>query len=98
VAVPLATYTGWNLRAAPYGAEGVLAPYNGSYLAFARTRAERLKSGDPRPSVQERYPTREVYLSRMTEAALQLRDQGFLLDADAMAILKTAAARRLWER
>ncbi|MBM3862208.1 MAG: hypothetical protein FJ395_21495, partial [Verrucomicrobia bacterium] len=47
VAVPLATYTGWNLRAAPFGAEGMLAPYQGSYLPFARTHDER----DPRPAV-----------------------------------------------
>jgi hypothetical protein len=98
VAVPLATYTGWNLRAAAYGAEGVLAPYNGSYLAFAQTRAERLRSHDPRPSVEERYPTREVYLARMTEAALQLRGQGFLLDEDVAAILQAAAKRRLGGR
>ena len=37
VAVPLGTYTGWNLRAAACGAEGMLAPYQGSYLAFAGT-------------------------------------------------------------
>lgn len=98
VAVPLATYTGWNLRAAAYGAEGVLAPYNGSYLAFARTRAERQNSGDPRPSVEERYPTCDVYLARMARAALRLREQGVLLDEDVVAILKKAAARKLWER
>jgi len=98
VAVPLATYTGWNLRAAAYGAEGMLAPYNGSYLAFARTRDERLKNGDPRPSVLERYPTREVYLARVAQAALQLRDDGFLLDEDAVAILRTAAKKQLWDR
>lgn len=97
VAVPLATYTGWNLRAAQYGADGMLAPYNGSHLAFARARNERLETGDPRPSVLERYPTREVYLARMTQAALELHAQGFLLEEDVVAILTTAAKRRLWE-
>jgi hypothetical protein len=97
VAVPLATYTGWNLRAAAYGAEGMLAPYNGSYLAFAQTCDERLKNGDPRPSLRERYPTREVYLARVAQAALQLRDDGFLLDEDAVAIFRTAAKRQLWD-
>jgi hypothetical protein len=98
VAVPLATYTGWNLRAAGHGAEGMLAPYHGSYLVFARTRDQRLKSGDPRPSVLERYPTREVYLARMMQAALQLRHDGFLLDEDVVAILNTAAERQFWGR
>jgi hypothetical protein len=98
VAVPLATYTGWNLRAAASGAEGMLAPYNGSYLTFAQTRDERLKTGDPRPSVLERYPIREIYLARVAQAALKLRDDGFLLDEDAVAILRKAAKRQLWER
>lgn len=88
VAVPLATYTGWNLRAAEHGAEGMLAPYNGSYLVFPRTRAERARRGDPRPSVEERYPGREHYLAHFTEAVLKLRGQGFLLDADAVALIE----------
>jgi len=98
VAVPLATYTGWNLRAASCGAEGMLAPYNGSYLPFARTREERLKSGDPRPSILERYPTRDTYLARVAQAAVQLRDDGLLLDEDAVAILRKAAKKPLWDQ
>lgn len=97
VAVPLATYTGWNLRAAAYGAEGMLAPYHGSYLAFARTQADRLQSGDPRPSVLERHPNRETYMARMSEACFRLRDDAFLLDEDVAAIVKAAAARQLWD-
>ena len=95
VAVPLATYTGWNLRAAEYGAGGMLAPYHGSYLAFAPTRDERLKSGDPRPSAAERYPTREVYLAKTLGAVVQLREHRFLLDDDALKLLKSAAEREL---
>jgi hypothetical protein len=97
IAVPLATYTGWNLRAAQFGAEGMLAPYHGSYLAFARTRDERQRSGDPRPSVLERYPTREIYLARIAQAALDLHAQGLLLEEDAIAILRTAAKRQFSE-
>lgn len=97
VAVPLATYTGWNLRGAACGAEGMLAPYHGSYLPLALTHAERLSNGDPRPAVRERYPTREVYLGRMTQAALQLRDDRLLLDEDVVRILNAAAKRQLGE-
>jgi hypothetical protein len=97
VAVPLGTYSGWNLRAAQYGAEGMLAGLDGSYLAFARTPEERLQRGDPRPALLERYPTREAYLARMTEAALRLQQQGFVLEEDVVRILETASQRRLWD-
>ena len=36
----------------------------GSMIPFARTRAEREKSGDPRPSIEERYASREEYLRK----------------------------------
>jgi len=97
VRVPLGTYTGWNLRAAKYGAEGMLAMLHGSYLPFPRTAEERRKNGDPRRCVLERYPTREVYLARMTEAAVQLQQEGFLLEEDVVRILDVAASRRLWD-
>ncbi len=93
VAVPLAAYTGWNLRSAAAGAEGMLAPYHGSYLAFAETRAQRLQTDDPRPSVVERYPTRDAYLARVTAMVLQLQEQGLLLHEDAVLLLRLACAR-----
>ena len=52
---PAATHTGWNLRKAGFG-EGELCDNNGSMIPFAATREERLKSGDPRLSMAERYP------------------------------------------
>ena len=96
VAVPLATYMGWNLRAAPHGAEGMLAPYHGSYLPFVRTTEERLATHDPRAAVVERYPSRMVYLYYVNEAIRRLRSQRFLLEDDAAALLNTAEERRLW--
>ena len=59
VTVPLATYTGWALRSGPQANDGCES--SGQYIPFAKTQAERLASGDPRPSVQERYPTFERY-------------------------------------
>jgi hypothetical protein len=97
VAVPLGTYTGWNLRAAAYGAEGTLAGLDGMYLPFAVTDEQRQKEGDPRRSVRQRYPTRESYLGRMTEAALSLYQEGFLLAEDVAAVLTTASQHRLWD-
>jgi len=96
IAVPLATFTGWNQRSRAIGAEGALTRLTGSYLPFALNGADRMKSGDPRRSIVERYPTRDVYLARVAEAALALRAERFLLDEDVVEILKTAAGRRLW--
>src|SRR5207237_4830360 len=61
VAVPLATYTGWNLRRRDVGAEGMLLSLAGSYIPFPRTRADREATGDPRPSVEERYGSFDQY-------------------------------------
>jgi hypothetical protein len=93
IAIPLATYTGWNLRSEKAGAAGALARLTGSYLPFAATAAEREKSGDPRLSVAERYPTREHYMARIADAAVRLRDERFLLDEDVVEIVKNAAGR-----
>lgn len=96
IAVPLGTHTGWNLRTAQSGPEGILTRLDGMYLPFATTREERQRQGDPRPSIRERYPTRAVYLARMTEAALQLHREGFLLSEDVATILTAASERDFW--
>jgi hypothetical protein len=62
VQVPLGTFTGWNLRDPKLGAPHELYSMVGSYIPFARTKAEREKKGDPRPSVEERYQSREEYM------------------------------------
>jgi hypothetical protein len=87
VAVPVATYTGWALRAE--GLDGCDAA--GQKIAFAKTRAERLAAGDPRPSLEERYPDHGAYVSAVTRAAQALRAERFLLDEDVAAV--TAAAQ-----
>jgi hypothetical protein len=90
VAVPLATYTGWNLRDPSIGAPEELFSMAGSWIPFARTRGEREKSGDPRPSVEERYKTREDYLARIGQAARELVRGGYLLEPDIPALLERA--------
>lgn len=97
VAVPLATFTGWNPRAAEAGAEGQLARFNGSYFPFAATSDQRQSAGDSRPSILERYPTFEAYLGKVAESALGLERRRFLLDEDVVRILRSSQARRrLW--
>lgn len=83
VRVPLATYTGWNLRRRDVGAEGMLASLVGSYVPFPRTEAERTKSGDPRVSIVERYGSFEGYKKRWQEARDELVKGRYLLPEDA---------------
>ncbi len=87
VAVPLATYTGWNLRKKDVGAEGQLANLLGSYIPFARTKAEREKTGDPRMSIEERYGTFENYQKRYAEACQRLLKGRYLLAEDAKRLI-----------
>jgi hypothetical protein len=93
VAVPLGTYTGWNLRSPQVGAETMLSPLDGMFIPFAKTQAEREKTGDPRLSLEERYPTNAEYLSRLTDAAKKLQAEGFLLDEDVTRIIERASAK-----
>jgi len=82
IEVPLATFTGWNLRL-PGCAERDLASLNGSYLPFAKTAAQRQGSGDVRPSLQERYRSRAQYVRAIALAAQRLVEQRLLLEEDA---------------
>jgi hypothetical protein len=95
VLVPLATYTGWNLYNEEYGPTDVVSHMSGSYIPFARTRAERELAGDPRPSIEERYQSRAQYLGLIGESAMDLIEQGYLLDRDLPEILASAA--RHWD-
>jgi hypothetical protein len=90
VAVPLATYTGWGVRQTAFGGDD-LCDANGQKIDFARTKAERLASGDPRLSIEERYPTHEKsYVSAVARSAKALREERFLLDEDVARILNAA--------
>jgi len=82
VAVPLGTYTGWNLRKPGFG-EGDLLSMNGSFIPFARTKAEREGRGEQRLSIEERYGSHEGYVRAVTQAVEQLLADRFLLDSDA---------------
>jgi hypothetical protein len=79
--VPAATHTGWNLRKAGFS-EGELCDNNGSMISFAATREERLKSGDPRPSMAERYPNEGDRAAAIAKAAAKLVDDRLLLPED----------------
>ena len=90
-AVPLATYSGWNFRSAAVGATGRMLGNTGSYIPFARTEAERTQRGDPRPSIEARYPSRGVYLSKIRDAAAALVRDRYLLPEDVDAVVGRAS-------
>ena len=81
VTVPTATYTGWALRSGPQANDGCES--SGQYIPFAHTAAERLASGDPRPSVEERYPSYDAYRSALMRAIDDLVKDRLMLCEDA---------------
>jgi hypothetical protein len=83
VKVPLGTFTGWNLRRKDVGADGMLANLLGSYIPFAKTKEERMKASDPRPSLEERYGSFAVYLQQYEKGAAALAP--WVLAEDARA-------------
>jgi len=93
--VPLATYTGWNLRDPSIGAPDLRISFLGSFLPFARAASDRGKSGDPRLSITERYASREQYMGKFAEAAMKLIQDRFLLREDLPAVLERG--RREWD-
>jgi len=88
---PLGTYLGWNVTATGFH-KGKVCNYQGGWIPFAKTRAERLVSGDPRLSLEERYGTHANYVTTVRAAAARIVAQGFLLQADADALIAAAEA------
>jgi Alpha/beta hydrolase domain len=95
VAVPIATYTGWALRASAAGdpvpiVDGCDA--SGQRIPFAETKNERLATGDPRLSLQERYTDHVAYVNLVTATARRLERERLLLDQDVQNYITAAQA------
>ena len=95
VEVPVATLTGWNLRAEALGASDEMADFRGAFLPLSRTLADRQRHGDARRSLAELYTDREQYLERYGAVAHRLVEQGYLLEEDLDELLRRAEA--LWD-
>ena len=94
---PLGTYLGWNITAGgarPFH-QGQVCNYVGGMVPFATTQAGRLANGDPRLSLEERYVSHEGYVAAVTKAAANAVARGFLLQADADALIAAAAASQV---
>jgi len=88
---PLGTYLGWNVVAAGFD-KGRICTLSGGYVPFAKTKAERTATGDPRPSLEERYGTHKAYVEAVKKAADQAVAERFLLPADRDRLVAEAQA------
>jgi hypothetical protein len=88
---PLGTYLGWNITATGFH-KGQVCNYQGGWIPFAKTKAERVANNDPRLSLEERYVSHGGYVAAVTAAAARTVAAGFLLQADAEALIAAAVA------
>jgi alpha/beta hydrolase family protein len=88
---PVGTYTGWNLGRKDCFENG-MCNLQGSFIPFAPTKAERIAAGDPRLSIEERYPTKDTYLTAFKKAAADLVAKRYLLPDDAALLVDRAGS------
>jgi hypothetical protein len=88
ITIPLATYTPWNLRDPSIGAAEQRISFEGSYLPFPKTEAERRTRKDPRKSIEERYAGQKDYLNRYAHAVDDLVKQHWILQEDSADLVK----------
>jgi hypothetical protein len=94
LSAPLGSYVGWNIAASGFQ-QGRYCGNTGGYIAFTATKAERLAKGDPRPSLEERYPSHAAYVAKVKAQADALVVQRYMLPADAARIVTEAEAAKL---
>ena len=97
--VPVGTYTGWNREnTETAGGDDRLCTASGSFFPFRKTKTERLASGDPRLSLEERYSSHEDYVRKVKSAAMNLVNERLLLKEDAQSIIETADESSIGKR
>jgi hypothetical protein len=96
LAVPLGTYEGWAFRSESQGEPNTLVSMAGSFIPFARTRADRARTHDPRPSIEERYSGRDDYLQRVKAAANKMVEERLLLPGDVKPVVDAAGQHWDW--
>jgi hypothetical protein len=95
VAVPLATYTGWNPFDGKSGPSNQIASMVGSFIPFPRTKEEARASGDPRKPIDARYKDRDDFLRRVDQSIENLVREGYLLQSDAGTVRNRMAT--VWD-
>jgi hypothetical protein len=98
VAVPVATYTSWNLRNRGIGAENELLSLTGGYVPFVKSEAERRKVGDQRPALLERYHDFADFRAQYRAAVERGIERRILLSEDLTNLMRlTDSWRPLFE-
>lgn len=97
VDVPLATYTGFGLRAVGF-APDQLCGLNGTYLPLSVTQQERQQKADPRPALAERYASKAAYLGKLEQSGQRRVSEGFMLEEDVPRFAARAAQHELVKR
>ena len=93
VTAPIGTHTGWNPRHPDSGGADQIMPMQGFSKFFARTAAEREANGDPRMSIDERYPVKDTYLREVRNQAEILAHERYILPEDIDIILHDSSRR-----
>ena len=93
---PLATYTPWNLRHGYPGGTDELTDFRGTLIPLPKTERDRQANGDPRPSIESLYFSKEDYLLTVQQAAQALFRKGFLLEEDFSTVRDRASM--YWDR
>ncbi len=78
VAVPLGTYTGWNLRRKEAGADGMLTSLQGSFIPFP----VMAKKDDPRTPISKRYDDVKSYRMHLDDVAANMVKERYILEED----------------
>ena len=89
ISAPVGAFAGWNIRRRGVGG-GAMHEFSGSYIPFPDTPEERAATGDPRPSLLERYGDAAGYVRVVEAAARTLIEEGFMLEEDLARVLARA--------
>jgi len=92
--VPIGTYLGWNVQSAGFGKGGGCG-FFGGFIPFATTRTERMATGDPRLSLQERYGDHAGFVAKVRATVARQRSAGWLRAEDADKIVGQAEASKV---
>jgi hypothetical protein len=96
LAVPLGTAAGWVFRPKSTGSPHELVMLRGAWVPLAPTQAQREKMNDPRPSLEERYASKDEFMAKVKAAIKKLIKQRLMLDDDLEPQLKQAGERWDW--
>jgi Alpha/beta hydrolase domain len=94
LAVPRATYTGWNPRAQGFGPTAFY-PLQGAVVPFAPSEAARKEVHDPRLSIAERYADNDAYVAAVRREAARQVAERLLLPEDAERAVEAAKQGKL---